>query len=263
MRKGAMPQKHPDVIVAADADTLARVAAERLVARLPRSSGRLAVCLTGGHTPEHLYELLATRPYRDALPWNQIHWFWGDDRFVHHNDPRSNFGVAQRLLLDHVPVSSGNIYAIPTSVEDVEEAARLYEAELRRFYGAERLLPGRPLFDMVLMGLGADGHTASLFPGRSELDEKRRWVVGVTQAGLEPFVPRVTLTFPTLASTCEMLFLVSGPSKREVLTRVLAGAGLPAAHAYSEGELVWLVDRDAAPERRDAPTLPSPAGGGG
>jgi 6-phosphogluconolactonase len=90
---------------------------------------------------------------------------------------------------------------------------------LRRFYGAERLDPGRPLFEMVLMGVGSDGHTASLFPGHAGLEEKQRWVVGVDEAGLEPFVPRVTLTFPALASTREMLFLVSGHDKREVLTR--------------------------------------------
>jgi 6-phosphogluconolactonase len=110
------------------------------------------------------------------------------------------------------------------------------------------------------MGLGPDGHTASLFPGRAELGEKTRWVVGVPEAGVEPFVPRVTLTFPTLASTREMLFLVSGPSKRKIVSEVLAGADLPAAHAYSEGGLLWLVDRAAAPERGDvAPTVPSAA----
>src|SRR6266853_2084035 len=255
-----MPQKRPDVIVVADAASLARAAAERILARLRRSNGRLAVCLTGGSAPQRLYELLATRPYRDAFSWDHIYWFWGDDRFVPHNDPRSNFNMARRLLLDHVPAPAGNIYPIPTSAESVEEAAHLYETELRRFYGAERLLPGRPLFDVVLMGLGPDGHTASLFPGHAELDEKTRWVVGVPEASLEPFVPRVTLTFPALASTREMLFLVSGPSKRQILAQVLAGADLPAARAYSEGDLLWLVDRDAAPEHGDvAPTVPSPA----
>ena len=255
-----MPQKRPDVIVVADANALARAAAERILARLNRSNGRLAVCLTGGSTPGRLYELLAGQPYRDALPWNHIYWFWGDDRFVPHNDPHSNFGMARRLLLDRVPAPSGNICPIPTRVETVEEAARLYESELRRFYGGERLLPGRPLFDVVLMGLGPDGHTASLFPGRAELGEKTRWVVGVPEAGVEPFVPRVTLTFPTLASTREMLFLVSGPSKRKIVSEVLTGADMPAAHAYSEGELLWLVDRAAAPERGDvAPTMPSAA----
>jgi 6-phosphogluconolactonase len=143
-----------------------------------------------------------------------------------------------------------SIHAIPTSAAGVGEAARRYEAELRRFYGVERLDPMHPLFDVVLMGVGADGHTASLFPGHAELDDNERWVVGVSEAGLKPFVPRVTLTLPALAST-RALFLVSGRGKREIVRRVLSGADLPAARAYSDGELVWLVDRDAAPEHRD------------
>ena len=244
-----MSQKHPDLTVVANADALAETAAERIVAHLAQRAGRLAVCLAGGSTPERLYALLAAESYRNAMPWDRIHWFWGDDRFVPHHDPRSNFGAVRRLLLDRVPVPSGNIHAIPTSAEDVEEAARLYEADLRGFYGAKSLVPRRLLFDIVLMGIGADGHTASLFPGHAELDEKERWVVGVPEAGLEPFVPRVTLTLPILASTREMLFLVSGRSKRHVLTHMLSGADLPATRAYAEGELFWLVDRDAAPEQ--------------
>lgn len=244
-----MRQEHPGLTVVADAAALAETAAERIVAHLTQRAGRLAVCLAGGSTPERLYALLGAESYRKALPWDRIHWFWGDDRFVPHDDPRSNFGAARRLLLDRVAVPSGNVHAIPTNADDVEGAARLYEADLRGFYGAGRLSHGRPLFEIVLMGIGADGHTASLFPGHAELDEKERWIVGVPEAGLEPFVPRVTLTLPTLASTREMLFLVSGISKRHILTRVLSGADLPATRAYAEGELVWLVDRDAAPEQ--------------
>lgn len=260
-----MESKRPDMIVVADVDALAQMAARRISARLKQRGGRLAVCLTGGSTPERLYAVLAAEPYRNALPWERIHWFWGDDRFVPHNDPRSNYGAAQRLLLDHVPVPPDYIHAIPTSAGSVEEAARLYEADLRGFYGGESLLSACPLFDVVLMGLGADGHTASFFPDRPERDEKKQWVVGVPEAGFAPFVPRVTLTFPALASTHEMLFLVSGSGKRGVLTRLLAGADLPAAQAYSEGELVWLVDRDAAPELHDAvsstpPTLTGRSG---
>src|SRR5215467_13569877 len=244
-------RKSPHLVVLANAAALAHAAAKRISARLTEARARFAVCLTGGSTPERLYELLASEVYRSALPWDRIHWFWGDDRFVPHDDPRSNFGSARRRLLDRVLVSADNIHAIPTSAEDVEKAACLYEAELRRFYGADRLAPGHPLFDIVLMGVGADGHTASLFPGRAELEDKERWVVGVHEAGLEPFVPRVTLTFPTLASTREMLFLVDGVTKRSVLSRLLAGADLPAARAYSEGDLVWLVDREAVPEHYD------------
>src|SRR5207302_1254938 len=121
------------------ADALAKAAAERVLARVGHAGGRVAVCLTGGSTPERLYALMATEPQRSALPWNLIHWFWGDDRYVPQDDPRSNAGMARRLLLDRIPVPAGNIHAIATGGISAEEAARSYEAELRRFYGAERL----------------------------------------------------------------------------------------------------------------------------
>jgi 6-phosphogluconolactonase len=250
-RASTMAKKPPDLTVVADAPALAQTAAQRMAARLTAPSGRLAVCLTGGSSPARLYQLLATEPYRGALPWDRIHWFWGDDRFVPQSDSRSNAAMARRLLLDRVPAPPGNVHAIPTDAASPDEAARRYETELRAFYGADRLDAKRPLFDVVLMGVGDDGHTASLFPGRAELDETARWVVGVPEAGLAPFVPRVTLTFPALASTREMLFLVSGRGKRDVLNRLRSGADLPAARADAHGDLVWLVDRDAAPDRRD------------
>jgi 6-phosphogluconolactonase len=246
-----MRPQRPETIVAPNADALAQAAAERMTARVRAAGGRIAFCLTGGSSPEPLYELLAGRPYRETWPWDRIHVFLGDDRYVPHQDPLSNFGMVRRLLLDHVPLPSDNIHPIPTGAGDVEADARRYEAELHGFYGAERLDPARPLFDVVLLGVGDDGHTASLFPGRPELDEWERWVVGVPQAGHAPFIPRITLTFPALASTRDMLFLVSGRGKREVVARVLSGADLPAARARSDGELVWLLDRDAQGEHRD------------
>lgn len=239
------------VIAVKDAGTLAAVAARRLLDRLlgQAGGGRLAVCLTGGSTPEGLYRLLATHPWRDAMPWDRVTWFFGDDRFVPADDPRSNAGMARRLLFDHVPVLPDSIVAVPTDAGDENAAAERYEAALKRHYGADRLDPARPLFDMVLLGLGSDGHTASLFPGHDDsLQETRRWVVGVHDAGLAPLVPRVTLTLPALASTREMMFLVSDPGKREVLSRVLAGdAALPAARAHADGELVWLVTEAVRP----------------
>jgi 6-phosphogluconolactonase len=165
-----MSREHPQLTVVADADALAKAAADRLLKRIDQTSGRLAVCLTGGSTPERLYELMATERFNKALPWDRIHWFWGDDRFVPQNDRRSNAGMARRLVLDRVPAPPSNIHAMPTSAGNVEEAARSYERELGRFSGADRLDPERPLFAMVLMGLGADGHTASLFPGHAKLD---------------------------------------------------------------------------------------------
>jgi len=240
------------VVVAADAPALAEIAAERLLARVRQASGRAAVCLTGGSGPLGLYQLLTQEPYRSALPWPRVHWFMGDDRFVPAHDRLNNMGIARRAFLDQVDVPPGNVHPIATDEPSPEAAARLYAAELARFYGSARLDRARPLFDLVLMGLGPDGHTASLFPGDPALDEQERWVVGIDEARLEPYVPRVTLTFPTLASTREMLFLVAGSGKREILARVLAGDELPASRARSDGDLVWLVDRAAAPEQHHA-----------
>jgi 6-phosphogluconolactonase len=246
-----MPSQSPETIVLPDADALAQAAAERIAARFRAAGGRVAFCLTGGHSPERLYELLAAKPYRDTLPWDRIHIFLSDDRYVPHHDALSNFAMARRLLLDHVPLPPGSIHPIPTGAGNVDEDARRYEAELRSFYGAVRLDRKRPLFDVVLMGVGDDGHTASLFPGRPELDERERWAVGLPQAGHAPFVPRITLTFPAMASTHDMLFLVSGRGKRQIVTRVLSGADLPAARAHSHGKLAWLLDRDAQGEQCD------------
>lgn len=144
-----MSRERPHLTVVADADALAKAAAERLMARINGASGRLAICLTGGSTPRRLYELMATESYRGVVPWNRVHWFWGDDRFVPRNDPRSNARTARRLLLDRVPAPPSNVHAIPMGAGTVEEAARRYEAELRRLYGAERLDPARPLFSTL------------------------------------------------------------------------------------------------------------------
>jgi 6-phosphogluconolactonase len=240
------------IIVVANDHALAETAASRLLTRIKHAEGRAAVCLTGGSSPEGLYRLLAADPWRGQVPWDRVHWFMGDDRFVLQTDPLSNMGMARRIFLDRVGAPGSNIHAMATEANYPEAAARLYEEELQAFYGAERLDPQRPLFDVVLMGLGGDGHTASLFPHAPALDETARWVVGVPKAGMEPFVPRVTLTFPALGSTREMLFLVNGADKRDILSRVLAGEDLPAARARADGELTWLIDRAAAPEGHHA-----------
>jgi len=135
-----------------------------------------------------------------------------------------------------------------TDTADPREAARRYESELKSFYGANELVSSRPLFDLVLMGVGPDGHTASLFPDYPAIEEIERWVVGVPEAHVEPFVPRVTLTLPALDSCREMLFEVSGSDKRAILTRVLDGENLPANRARSTGETIWLADEAALPE---------------
>lgn len=236
------------ILVVEDAAALAEAAARRLIARL-QGKERAAICLTGGSSPQRLYHLLGQEPWRSQVPWERVHWFIGDDRFVPENHPLSNMGIARRLFLDSGGAPRSTIHPISADANYPEGAARLYEDELKAFYGADRLDPARPLFDLVLMGLGDDGHTASLFPQSPALGETQRWALGIAKAGMEPFVPRVTLTFPALASTREMLFMVENAAKRAILSRVLAGEDLPAGHAYADGDLVWLVTRAAAPER--------------
>jgi 6-phosphogluconolactonase len=240
-------QPNREIIVVDDAAELAETAARRLIARID-AQARAAVCLTGGSSPQALYRLLGETPWRGQVPWDRVHWFIGDERFVPEADPLSNMGTARRLLLDRVRAPPQNIHPVPTEAGDPEDAARRYAADLAAFYGSDRLDPARPLFDLVLMGLGDDGHTASLFPHSPALDETEHWVLAVPKAGMQPFVPRVTLTFPALASTREMLFLIDSVQKRTILGRVLGGEDLPAASAYADGKLVWLIVRAAAPE---------------
>lgn len=240
----------PSRIQVVDDDAaLASLAAEKIVRRLahaPRDRERLAVCLTGGSTPEGLYQLLATDKYRARIPWDRIHWFWTDERFVAYDDPRNNARMAIDAMLDRIPVPRANIHRMRTDVADPHESARLYEAQLRALNAGARLDKPPPLFDVVIMGLGPDGHTASLYPGQASVDETKRWALGIDQAGYEPYVARVTLTLPAMASTREMIFLVSGDDKRDAVRRVVEGEPLPSARAHSEGELVWLVTRSAA-----------------
>jgi 6-phosphogluconolactonase len=240
-------QTNTRVIAVSDSSALAKAAADRIMARIAANGDRVAICLTGGSSPKQLYQLLATDLYRSQIPWHRVHWFIGDDRFVAADDPLNNMGMARRTFLERCAPAS-NIHAIPTDRANPEQAARRYESKLQSFYGADRLDPGRPLFDLVLMGVGPDGHTASLFPNDPAVEETARWVVGVPKANVEPFVPRVTLTLPALNCCREMLFEVSGAEKRAILTRVLDGENLPASRAHSIGETIWLVDRAALPE---------------
>ena len=238
------------VIAVADPAAMATAAAERVIARISDNAGRIAICLTGGSSPKRLYQLLAADAYRSKIPWQRVHWFIGDERFVPANDPLNNMSVARTIFLEQCAPAS-NIHPIPTNTDgltDPNRGATLYENELKSFYGADALDPARPLFDLVLMGVGPDGHTASLFPNDPALDEATRWVVGVPKANVEPFVPRVSLTLPTLASCREMLFEIAGADKRTILTQVFAGDALPASRARSSGETVWLVDQAALPE---------------
>jgi len=238
---------HRKIIAVADPAALAKTAADRVLARIGANAGRIAICLAGGSSPKNLYALLASETYRGRIPWDRTHWFIGDERFVPASDPLNNMAMARGIFLDRFAPAS-HIHPIPTDIGKPEESAERYQRELRLFYGAERLDSGRPLFDVVLMGVGPDGHTASIFPDYPAAVETERWVVGVREAHVAPLVPRVTLTLPALASCREMLFEVSGPDKRAILTRVIDGESLPAARAHAIGETIWLVDAAALPE---------------
>jgi 6-phosphogluconolactonase len=235
------------VITVSDSAALAKAAAERVLARIAANDDRVAICLTGGSSPKQLYQLLATDFYRSQIPWERVHWFIGDERFVPADDPLNNMAMARQIFLDRcAPVT--NVHPIPTDAADPDEAARRYEHELQSFYRAAVIDSVRPVFDLVLLGVGPDGHVASLFPDYPAAEETGRWVVGVPKAHVAPFVPRVTLTLQVLNSCREMLFEVAGAEKRAILTRALESENLPAGRAHSMGETIWLVDKAALPE---------------
>ena len=230
-----------------NAETLAHEIAEWLCGLALASDRAFAVCLSGGSTPRRLYECLAAPDIASRFPWSRTHWFWGDERFVPHDHPDSNYRMARDSLLSRVPVPDDNIHAVPTEGLSPEQAASAYETTLKRFYGADTLVPDRPLFDVTLLGIGEDGHTASLFPGQPALQETRRWAVAVIGVKAEA---RITLTYPVLDSSRELAFLVTGKEKQGVVARAQAGdRTLPAAVVHPVGLLHWFTDRAAAPER--------------
>jgi 6-phosphogluconolactonase len=234
-----------EVRVFEDAEALARNAAEWLGALALASDRRFAICCSGGSTPKRLYEVLAEPARR--FPWERVHWFWGDERFVPHDHPDSNYRMVWEALLSRVAVPPGNIHAVPTAGLAPEEAAAAYEKTLKAFYGADTLTPARPLFDVTLLGIGEDGHTASLFPGHSALEEKEHWALAVIGAKAEA---RITLTYPVLDSSRDAVFLVTGAGKREPVARARSGdRTLPAARIRPVGRLHWFTDRAAGSEQ--------------
>ena len=202
--------------------------------------GRFDVALSGGSTPLGLYRRLATPPWRERVPWRRTHVWWGDERAVRPDDPDSNFGRAREALLAHVPLPAENVHRMRGEDRPLDAAARAYEAALR---GA--LVDAAGALDLVLLGMGGDGHTASLFPGAAALAERERWVVAASApAGVTP-AERLTLTFPALNAARGVLFLVAGVDKAAVLEAVLddpaAGDRYPAARVRPRGSLTWLV----------------------
>jgi 6-phosphogluconolactonase len=227
-----------------DVKALARHGAEWLTARAAASAGRFVVALSGGSTPKPLYEYLAQPPLRERFPWARTELVLGDERFVPETDPASNLRMIRQAMLDHVPLPADHMHAVATASGTPEEAATDYDKMLRSLYGADQLRPDRMLLDVCLLGLGDDGHTASLIPGEPVLAERSRWVAAVGHGRSEP---RVTLTYPALESSGAVVFLVSGDGKRAMLDHVLSGGqDVPAGRLQPQGEVFWFVDRAAA-----------------
>ncbi len=243
MTDAALSENH----VFENAEALARNVAEWLC-RLAQASDRaFAVSLSGGSTPRRLYECLAGPAVASRFPWDRAHWFWGDERFVPHDHPDSNYRMAHEAFLARVPIPADNIHAVSTEGLSPDQAATAYEATLKRFYGADTLAPDRPLFDVTLLGIGEDGHTASLFPGQPALQERRRWAVAVIGAKAEA---RITLTYPALDSSGDLAFVVTGREKRAVVARAQEGdRTIPAGAIRPVGRRHWFTDRAAAAER--------------
>ena len=230
--------------VFADAATLADAVAELIVAGVAAAPGRFALNLSGGSTPKRLYERLASPAFRDRVDWRKLHLFWGDERFVPADDVDSNYRMTRLALLDHVPIPPAQIHPVPTDAASPEICAHDYARTLQAFYGSSTLDAARPLFDMTLLGLGPDGHTASLFPNTAALKEHDAWVTSIVGAKPEP---RISLTYPVLESSRIILFLVAGHDKHAVLTEVLAHEPwLPASRLAPLAQTHWYVDAAAA-----------------
>ena len=225
-----------------DREALARAAAELICETAVLKPGPARIALCGGTTPEPAYKLLARDPLLHRLPWSRVHWIIGDERFVPPADPASNYGMVRDAFLARVPAPPENVHAIATEGIDLDEAAAQYDTRLKQLYGSQTLRMDRPLFDLTLLGLADDGHTASLLKDNPVLDEHDRWVAPVRA---KP--DRVTLTYPALESSRLVVFIVAGEDKQEILDRVLAGdASPPAGRLRPIGDVLWLVDRAAA-----------------
>jgi 6-phosphogluconolactonase len=231
----------PQELFEAAAEEVVHAAKEAVAQR-----GRFTIALPGGSTPKNLFNLLATNA-RTVLPWDRTFFFWGDERHVPPTDPDSNYRMAEETMLSKIPVAAGNVFRIPAENPDASAAAEAYEQTLRKFF---QLGPGEvPIFDLILLGMGPDGHTASLFPGSAGLQEKSRLVIANWVDKLK--TSRLTLTLPVLNAARCVTFLVSGTDKAAMLKTVLE-EDAPAEQYPSKlirpnnGKLIWLVDRAAA-----------------
>ena len=229
-----------------DPATVAEATADRFVASAQAAideRGVFRVALSGGSTPRQVYPLLLEPGRRDAVAWDAVEFFWGDERAVPPDHPDSNFGSAYGMLISQLPnVRPDHIHRMPAEAPDLDAAALTYESELRLSFGARGDEP--PAFDLIWLGMGPDGHTASLFPGSTGLEERRRWVIANFAPSQDAW--RMTLTFPVLNAGREVLFVATGADKAAALREVRAGGSeLPAARVDGE-QVEWIVDAAAA-----------------
>jgi len=228
------------MIIGDDPPALARQTADWIADTIAAAKGTFRLVLSGGDTPIPLFDALAE--LEPAIEWKRVEFFWADERVVPWNDPRSNYGAAKAHLLSRLPLQDDLVHPIPTDGLPADCAER-YQTLLMATYGGQKLDTARPLFNLVLLGLGEDGHVASLFPGQPVLDERDKWVVS-TPGQTEP---RITLTFPVLESSAQIAFYVTGSEKRPVLQRVLSGDyDAPATRLGSQRQTIWFLDRAAA-----------------
>jgi 6-phosphogluconolactonase len=241
--KTGVVTRSPELSVLADPDALAESVADWILRHIGETESVVAIALSGGTTPARLFSELGGSGIAGRIPWDRVHWFWGDERFVPRDHPRSNFRLAWTAFLSRVPVPEPNIHPVVMGQMGAEVAARAYEIELQRFYGSNRLATDRPLFHINLLGLGDDGHFASLFPGSTALGEGNRWAVATENDG----EARISLTYPVLESSRYAAFLVAGETKSTILQRMIAAdPSLPAARFSPTGELHIFADRAAA-----------------
>jgi 6-phosphogluconolactonase len=237
----------PQVRIFASPEHLSRAAAENFCligTQAIRDRGRFTVALSGGSTPRGLHEELV-RDFSTQLPWQDVFFFWSDERHVPPTDPESNYRMANETLLSKLPIPADHIFRVPAEIPNAGEAAQVYEQTLSNFF---RTAPGSfPRFDLILLGMGPDGHTASLFPGTTALEEKQHWVVANWVEKFSTF--RITFTYPMLNQAANVMFLVVGADKSAMVARALKdpAANLPCQGVKPvEGELMWLLDQAAA-----------------
>ena len=245
----------PEIRTHSSLEDLSRAAAEcicEIAEEAIKERGIFTLVLSGGTTPRLLYEELAKEPYASRVDWQHTHLFWGDERCVPSDNPDSNFSLALQTLISKVDVPPSNIHRIPAATGSPKPVAAEYETTLREFFQATAgsdPSTSFPSFDLVLLGIGGDGHTASLFPGDAALEERDRWVVAVDGANASPPVERITLTLPAINKARYVIFLASGSNKREVFQQVVNNpetSSYPAARVKPSGRLVWFIDEGLA-----------------